>query len=341
MIQRFLFTSALALIAACAPAPTTPADPEENIATLENADQILARFQATVPPLSPDWKGVSKWTPRRGSLEQIEATLLAQDRRGGSQSVWAQLGQIYTEVEEYDRALWYLCKALKADPTDIESWLRLGQHRLGLSKPSEALILMDRVAELNPDHPVGWVCRGVAYSELDELELAEEAFQEAVLLSPRIFTAQLGLARVYETWEQWELAREHLERAMRVDEDHPTALFRLGRVLRELDLEEEAAEVQVRYERAAILEDKRLRTSGLSSSAKYSIVADSYLADGRVPEAVREFQLARASARDDKDRVDALAGLLRCSHAGAQQLDTTSLIADLRALAPKHELLTP
>lgn len=338
MFRRLLLASTLALFVACEQPSEVPSEPAAVPAT---PDSLLEQYANEVPPLSPDWTGVSKWTAHRGSLEATEAALLKEHERGGSQAVWAELGKIYTDVGEYDRALWFLCRALEADPKDIESWLSLGQHRLALLKPEEALVLMERVRELNPDHPFGWVYRGDAHFNLHELEPAEEAYREAVLLSPRNLTAQLGLARVYESWNEPERAREHLERALRLDPDHPTALFRLARVLRELGLQDEAAEIMIQYERAAILEDRRLRTSQLSSAAKYLIVADSFFADGRIDDAGREYQNARDAARVDDEELQAVAGLLRCARSDASAADSEQLESDLRALDPTHTLLKP
>ena len=336
MFRRLLFASTLVLVAACEQSPEVPTEPAAVPATPAS---LVGRYAKEVPPLSASWTGVSKWTAHRGSLETTEAALLAEHGRGGSQDVWAQLGKIYTDVGEYDRGLWFLCRALEANPKDIESWLSLGQHRLALLEHEEALVLMDRVRELNPDHPFGWVYRGDAHFNLHELEPAEEAYREAVLLSPRNLTAQLGLARVYESWENYEQAREHLERVLRLDQDHPTALFRLARVLREQGLDDDAAAIMIQYERAAILEDRRLRKSPLSSAAKFLIVADSFFADGRAADAGREYQNARDAARIDEEEIQAVAGLLECARAQANASDSDQLESELRALDSTHSLL--
>jgi len=344
VIRQLALASVILLSAGCEQTSNEPVAATEPASAPEPAtdpDTLLATYAAELSPLSPNWKGISKWTASRSRLEASEAALLQEFERTGSQTACAELGKIYTDVLEFDRALWFLCRALELDPKDIESWLSLGQHRLKRLKPKEVLVLMERVRELNPDHPFGWVLRGDAHFDLHELEPAEEAYREAVLLSPRILTAQLGLARVYETWGEFERAEEHLLRVLRVDEDEPTALFRLARVMRKLERFEEADDVTIRYERAMILEDRRIRKSKLSPSAKYLFVADTFRDDGRTEDAVREYQNARDTARSDEDRVLALAGLLTCARNGAAVLSAEALEEELRSLAPDHELLSP
>jgi tetratricopeptide (TPR) repeat protein len=303
------------------------------------ADALLAHYAKTVPPLSRDWQGISQWTAKRARLEATEAALLAQNRRGGSPEVWAQLGRIYTEVGELGRGLWFLCKALEAHPDDVESWVILGNNRLASREPEEALALFARALELNPDHTFAWARSGEAHLDLGDEARAREDFEQALLLSPRNLVARMGLARLLEDSGDLEGARTHLERALREDEDDPVALFRLARVLGKLGLEEEAAEVEVRHERAAILEDKRLREANVPAAEKYLAVGETFLGDGRIADARRELERARELARTDEHRVRALAGLLSCARSGQSSLDAGALESELRALAPDHPLL--
>ncbi|MFT5287009.1 MAG: tetratricopeptide (TPR) repeat protein [Planctomycetota bacterium] len=339
VIRRILFTLPLAFSTGCEQNPAEPLEPVVVPTVQTDADSLLANYRANLQPLSTDWIGIGKWTPERASRESSEAALLEQHRQGGSQSVWAKLGRIYTEVGEVGRGLCFLCKALDANSDDIESWVILGNNRQSAFKPEEALCMYERAIELNRDHTFAWARRGESLLSIGAVEAAEQAFKEAILLSPRNIVAQMGLAQLYEQSDRFELARGHLERALREDTDEPVALFRLARVLDQLELGDQADAVRIRHERAAILDDKRLRTLDLPVAMKYLAVGDYFLVDGRSLDAVREYQNAAKFARDDDHRIRAITGLLYAEKSGQTELDRAQLERDLSALAPDHELL--
>jgi tetratricopeptide (TPR) repeat protein len=320
-----------------APSPTNGAPGTED-AIAETADALLDRYREEAPPPSPDWPGVGNWTDRRAAAASREAALLARVDAGGP-AVAAALGRLYTEVGEYGRGLRFLARALAEVPDDTESWVQLGNNRLGSGFPEEALVLYGRALELNRDMTPAWAGSAEAWLILGDEAAARSHFEETLERSPRHLDARLGLARVLESAGDLDGARAQLERALEVDDTHPTALFRLARVLDALGLAGEARAVRVRHERAAILEDLRLREAGLSAARKASLLGEHYLADGRLEDALRELRSALEGARDDETRVAALAGLLRCARAGAAVLDADALRAELARLDPDHELL--
>ncbi len=314
------------------------------------ADGLLTSYAAVAAEPADDWPGINRWMDQTGELRKLEDGLLPQlTDTPDDPLLLAELGRIYTDAGAHGRAMWFLTRALQGNAEHATSWVYLGASVGRMGDLEEALVLYERAMDLDRDLTAAFVQSALTYERLGELARARTVYEESIERNPRHLEARLGLARLLEADGELEAARVQLERALDVESDSPTALFRLARILAELGRDEEAAEVARAHERAAILEDLRMRRYLPTSTRimqqdsvprihKLLALAEFFLGNGRVEDARLELVEAREIARSDRERVAVLAGLLRCARANAgESAELTSALAEI---APDHPLLS-
>ncbi len=118
----------------------------------------------------------------------------------------------------------------------------------------QALELLIQVSTDAPDKPYIFTNLGLAYFKLEKLDLAEEAFQEAIIRSNKDAVAynHLGILQRYKG--QFEEARNQYQRALRIDSDYALAHLNLG-ILFDLYLQDLKLALQ-HYQRYQALIDK-------------------------------------------------------------------------------------
>jgi len=118
----------------------------------------------------------------------------------------------------------------------------------------QALELLKQVSTDAPDKPYVFTNLGLAYFKLKKLELAAEAFQEAIIRSNKDAVAynHLGILQRYKG--QFEEARNQYQRALQIDSDYALAHLNLG-ILFDLYLQDLKLALQ-HYQRYQALIDK-------------------------------------------------------------------------------------
>ncbi len=324
--------------------PTTPNltedDSDRSAAELElDADTMRLNLCATAPPLDPQWQGIGHWTPARAKSQDKEANLLAVLAAGKSPAAASALGKLYAELGNFDRGLHFLCQALETDASDPGSWAWLALHQLRTDHPRAALTFSGRALELNSDFTAAHELRAEAFGVLNLREEAEAAWRSALDCNPRSFEANLGLAELLEDQGDFEAALACLERARIEDPDHPTPLFGLARLLRNLGRGDEAAQMDQLHERAIILDDLRMRENGSSQLEQQLALGMHFLADQRFEAAKREFTSALHNANHGPARVQALAGLVLIARSQGNSEEVSARLGDLEKVDPDHALL--
>jgi len=121
-------------------------------------------------------------------------------------------------------------------------------------KTEQALELLIQVSTDAPDKPYVFTNLGLAYIKLGKLDLAADAFQEAIIRSNKDAVAynHLGILQRYKG--QFEEARQHYQRAISIDSDYALAHLNLG-ILFDLYLQDLKLALQ-HYQRYQALIDK-------------------------------------------------------------------------------------
>lgn len=320
----------------CAPAEPVARTGAQAQEAAPDADAILARCAAEAGSGIADTPSITPWQDKTGRLRAEESQLLPAAVAAGDAAdpeLLARLGRVYSDAGETERALAVLTRALSRQPGDAASWVALGDALVVRGELRVALVLFARAKELDRDLTAAFARSGEVLERLGDASGAREEYRAALDRDPRRLDARLGLAGLCEQEGRLADARAELEKALEVDADSPTALFRLARIARAQGDGAAAADFERRHERAAILEDLRLREASVSRATKLLALGARFLGDGRLEEAEREYAAAREAARDDAERQAAVEGLLRCARAGRG--DAAALARELSLLGPE------
>ena len=139
------------------------------------------------------------------------------------------------QTEQKARDVLELCPEL------AEGHFQLGSTLLRSSKPQDALKSFQRAIELKRD-PLFLVALGNTYMKLDNLKQAEQAYDDALKLSPNSAKAMQGLSVVYVRQGKRGEAEEILRRAIQVTPEDPGLFYNLGVILSQSGRTEEAVE---------------------------------------------------------------------------------------------------
>lgn len=107
--------------------------------------------------------------------------------------------------------------------------------------PAQAVELLKRVAELEPQHKQVWNTLGFAYFSAQDFELAVIAFQKQIALNPYDENAYRNLGLVYQRQQKFAESVEALKKQLEVKPLDKAAQSLLGVVYREWRKYEEAA----------------------------------------------------------------------------------------------------
>ncbi len=135
----------------------------------------------------------------------------------------------------------------KASNNPIEQAVKL-LHR---GENQEAADLLVDYLQKSPDSLEGWYNLGYAYMELDRIEDAVKAFDEALAIDNQIFEIWFNKANALYDLADFKAAKECYEKALEIDPDDPEAWNNLGNCYSRLAEGQKALEA---YTRAVALD---------------------------------------------------------------------------------------
>ncbi len=115
-----------------------------------------------------------------------------------------------------------------------------GTTLVELRRYDEAIALIDKVLQLQPNYPQAWVKRGEALLKLQKNDEALKAFDEALKLKSDYAPAWYGRAKVLDKLQRHEEVLAALNKALEIQPDDATAWYFQGEVLDKLQRHEEA-----------------------------------------------------------------------------------------------------
>lgn len=102
----------------------------------------------------------------------------------------------------------------------------------------KALVLLKRVTEQAPEFYLAWFNLALAYHKMDKVPEGVAAYEQAVKLEPRQPERDASLYNAYGRFlmenKRYEEALKHLQTALQIDPEHPSAGRALERVKRQL-----------------------------------------------------------------------------------------------------------
>jgi tetratricopeptide (TPR) repeat protein len=192
----------------------------------------LVRYLAARPDSGPGHLLLAQLERRSDNYAQAARELDACRRSGGSPDaieLERALGQIQRGA--YTTDLYALCSKHLAQK-DADEYLILEAVSQGLTKtyrPKEALLCLNRLLTLQPDSGYALRRRAWVYAQLEQHDLEEADYRQALAIDPEDQVARLGLARILITYQKdYTEAAEHFERLWQVRQD-ATVAAGLGR----------------------------------------------------------------------------------------------------------------
>lgn len=134
-------------------------------------------------------------SPERSTQAQSSAQLLklrqAVADNPQDAGAWAQLGNFYFDIDEYENAIPAYQKHLKLRPDNADVWTDLGVMYRRRGQPDEAIRAFDKAAEVTPQHRQSRFNKGVVLMyDLKDQPAALKAWEELLKIDPSFQTPQ-------------------------------------------------------------------------------------------------------------------------------------------------------
>ena len=151
---------------------------------------------------------------RPEAIQELE-TLLQHDPR--VRGLHYTLGCLYTEARRYEEALRQFDAEMGLDAPYPRTYFQLGHVYLALEKPSQALPLLEKAVQMEPEGAgLVWVDIGRAYRTLNRAEKAVTSFEEAIKLGERNAAVYYQLAMAARSAGDSKRSREALEMSQKL-----------------------------------------------------------------------------------------------------------------------------
>jgi len=123
--------------------------------------------------------------PTAQQADLINALELKLSQNPDDQDSWAQLGNLYFDTNNPQKAINAYTKYTELNPNNPDVWTDLGVMYRRAGQFSMAVAAFDRAIEINPDHPQSWFNKGVVYlHNLNDPEEAVKAWEELIKIAP-------------------------------------------------------------------------------------------------------------------------------------------------------------
>ncbi len=249
-----------------------------DLGQFENAAEIYRQFIKTESEV--EYKGLGYYglgfvsDALKDTLSAIENYSRALELVPDMTQARNRLIQLYIESKEWEQALPLCRETIELDSTDLSNWFDItfiyrqkGDTSLALQTLEEIEYLFldnwrfysywgyfcmeienlnlahqkfEKVIELAPEEPSGWLNSGIALVYLDSLENAQSHFQKVLSIVPEDPTANYYLGSVLVQLAHPEEAIPHLEKAIEVRQDWISAISTLAGIFDQLKKYEES-----------------------------------------------------------------------------------------------------
>ncbi len=138
------------------------------------------------------------------------------------------LGFLYTQANQHDKALYYLQKA-----TELKSSYSVARHNLGLAYAKKGMIddaikELRLSVELDPSNALAHYDLALAYIKKGEMQNALQQLNEAIRYKPDYAEAYNNIGAIYFLMNHLDEAIENFQMALRFKPDNAEAHFNIG-----------------------------------------------------------------------------------------------------------------
>jgi len=155
------------------------------------------------------------------AAEKIYITLL--ELLPDSSLVYYNIGLLYFETGEFEKALIHYSKARKLAPNDPDTLYNYALCQKNLGYLHEAVSSFKQLTVSNPTDQEGLYNLGNCYRELKEYDLARQAYYQVLEYAPDHLSANKNLAYIYHLSGDTENELIHYNRILKIDPNNSQA----------------------------------------------------------------------------------------------------------------------
>jgi tetratricopeptide (TPR) repeat protein len=169
-----------------------------------------------------------------GDLQKATEVLTAFEAEPRSNETLLIIGQLWTEIGDFARAISTLQRALESDPALLKAHLYMGLAYIHWAHWPEAQKEFQAELVLNPTDPVAQYHLGFVYLQQSRTDDAAALFSQVIAAHPDYANAQYELGKILIDRGQLEDAVGHLEAAVRLSPQADYMHYQLQAVYRKL-----------------------------------------------------------------------------------------------------------
>ena len=144
-------------------------------------------------------------------------------------------GTIYSQIKQFDKAIWLFDESIKKFPDCIEAYPNLANVLVAKGRNDTAKNILKKAIELNPKFIRSYsILAGILVGE-GNLKKAEFFLKKSLEINPNDINALVNLACVLKDSGNPEQAEKFLKDAIKINPNYDYALTNLGAVLNELE----------------------------------------------------------------------------------------------------------
>jgi tetratricopeptide (TPR) repeat protein len=163
-----------------------------------------------------------------------------------------QIGEVYFDLDNHDRAEEYFRKATVADSSSLPAWFQLGKTYEAKQDFVQAIQSFAKVLEIDPDNVLGYYYLGKIYAADANISKSITNYEECLKRDPSFEDAALSLASLYWASKEYEKALSYLQESVRYNPESSKIFQMIGDIYEDLGDMEKALNS---WERATKLEE--------------------------------------------------------------------------------------
>ncbi len=162
-------------------------------------------------------------------------------------------GNVLVLLKKYRDALPLLERATQLNPDHARSWARLGSALRNLNRLEDALKAYQKATQIDPHYAWAWNEQGLTYEAMGQHQEALKAYEHASRIVPNDWLYLYEQADMLVYMQDYQQALSLLDSGLKIDENNPRIWGKHGQILRRLNRMEEALKS---YQRAIELDEK-------------------------------------------------------------------------------------
>jgi tetratricopeptide (TPR) repeat protein len=147
--------------------------------------------------------------------------------------VYLVLAEAYSnpQIEDYEKAILFLNKALKIDPKSTDPYILLGKIYLNKGNGSDAIKNFENALDISKTNPEALTYKAKVYALIDNNNDAISLLNEAIAGDPGYAPAYNELAELYAKLKDYAKATEYYEKYINISGSTPAKLKRYASML--------------------------------------------------------------------------------------------------------------